>query len=466
MLEKSLLEKVLQEALKTGGDFAEIFEETNYNASYSMLNGVVESANSGIRYGIGLRIYHDVESFYAYTNDTSEENLMKTASNLAGAIHGERIIDVKPLEEVEYENAHPIKVYPKSVNAETKIALMKEANDAAMAYDSVIKKVMVTYLDKEQHVAISNSQGRYIKDCRVHTRMAVNAIAEDGELVETGSCAPGGHEGMEFYETHQPKEIGTEAARIAKTMLYADDCPSGVMPVIIDNGFGGVIFHEACGHSLEAAAVAKNQSVFCGKLGQKIASDCVTAIDDGTIPNAWGSANIDDEGNFTKRNVLIENGILKSYLIDTLNGRRMHMASTSSSRRESYKYETVSRMTNTFIAPGEDSFEDMIKDIKFGLYAKNMGGGSVEPSTGDYNFSVREGYLIKDGKIDKPVKGATLIGNGADTLLKIDKVGKNLERAQGMCGASSGSIPTDVGQPAIRVSSMIVGGKDGGNAHE
>lgn len=465
MLTKTLLQKVLKEALTTGGDFAEIFEETNYSTRYAMLNGVVESANGGIRYGVGLRIYHDVESFYAYTNDTSEENLIKTARNLAQAIHEDVKVEPKPLVEVSYENKHVIKMYPQKSDAKTKIALMKKANDAAMNYDPVVKKVMINYLDDEQHVAISNSQGRYIQDVRVRTRMAVNVIAEDGALVETGSCSPGGHMGMEFYEQHDPADIGTEAARIAKTMLYADDCPSGVMPVIIDNGFGGVIFHEACGHSLEAAAVAKNQSVFCGKLGQKIASDCVTAIDDGTIPNAWGSANIDDEGNFCKRNVLIENGVLKSYLIDTLNGRRMGLPSTSSSRRESYKWETVSRMTNTFIAPGEDEFEDML-DIKYGLYAKTMGGGSVDPSTGDYNFSVREAYLIQDGKITKPVKGATLIGNGADTLMKIDKVGKNLLCAQGMCGASSGSIPTDVGQPAIRVSSMIVGGKDGGNDNE
>lgn len=466
MLEKSLLEKVLQEALKTGGDFAEIFEETNYSTRYSMLNGVVEGANGGIRYGVGLRIYHDVESFYAYTNDTSEENLLKMAGNLAGALHGTPVCKPKAFTEIFYESRHPIKQYPKQTSAQEKIELMKRANDAAAAYDPVIKKVMISYLDDEQHVAISNSDGKYIQDVRVRTRMAVNVIAEDGNLVETGSCNPGAHMGMEFYEETLPEEIGREAARIARTMLYADDCPSGVMPVVIDNGFGGVIFHEACGHSLEAAAVAKNQSVFCDKLGQKIASECVTAIDDGTIPNAWGSENIDDEGNFSKRNVLIEKGILKSYLVDTLNGRRMQMPSTSSSRRESYKWESVSRMTNTFIAEGEDEFEDMIKDIKFGLYAKNMGGGSVNPSTGDYNFSVREAYLIKDGVIGKPVKGATLIGNGADTLLKIDKVGKNLSRAQGMCGASSGSIPTDVGQPAIRVSSMIVGGKDGGNADE
>ena len=234
----------------------------------------------------------------------------------------------------------------------------------------------------------------------------------------------------------------------------------GVYDVVIHNAFGGVIFHEACGHALEASSVAKNQSVFANKIGQKIASDKVSAVDDGTIVNAWGSANIDDEGNFTKRNVLIENGILKGYMIDTLNGRRMGMPSTSNSRRQSYKYETTSRMTNTFILNGEDTLEEMIADTPYGLYCKSMSGGSVDPSTGDFNFAVQEGYLIQDGKITKPVKGASLIGNGAETLLKIDKVGNNLKRAQGMCGSSSGSIPTDVGQPAIRVSQMIVGGRE------
>ena len=259
--------------------------------------------------------------------------------------------------------------------------------------------------------------------------------------------------------------IGLQVSSITMTVFYIMlmyiwklTFPELKMPVIIDNGFGGVIFHEACGHALEASSVSKNQSVFCNKLGQKVASDKVTAIDDGTIPNAWGSQNVDDEGNPQQKRVLIENGILKSYMIDRLNGRRMGLESTSSSRRQSYKFETTSRMTNTYIAAGNDDFDEMFEGIKRGLYAKKMGGGSVNPQTGEFNFAVLEGYLIEDGKISYPVKGASLIGNGADILFNIDRVGKNLERGQGMCGASSGSIPTDVGQPAIRVSQITVGG--------
>ena len=231
------------------------------------------------------------------------------------------------------------------------------------------------------------------------------------------------------------------------------------MPVAIENGFGGVIFHEACGHSLEASCVALGQSVFGGKLGEQIANTKVTAIDDATIPNGWGSINIDDEGTPGEKTVLIENGILKSYMVDKLNGRRMGMASTGNSRRQSYAYEPTSRMTNTYIAAGEDDDKDIIASMELGLYAKKMGGGSVNPLTGQFNFAVAEGYIVRNGKICEPVRGASLIGKGSEVLMNIDMVGKNVDRGQGMCGASSGSIPTDVGQPLIRVSSITVGGR-------
>ena len=335
---------------------------------------------------------------------------------------------------------------------------MKRAHKACKAEDKRIVKVQINMLNVKQHVQISNSNGKLVQDTRIRTRMPVTAYAQDEKSMQSGFEGPGASMGLEFYDTTQPEDIAKEAARIALVMLEAKDCPSGKMPVVIDNGFGGVIFHEACGHALEASAVSKDQSVFTNKLNTKIASDCVTAIDDGTIPNAWGSQNVDDEGNPQQKRVLIKDGELTSYMIDTLNGRRMNMASTGSSRRQSYKYEPTSRMSNTYIAAGKDKFEDLFKGIKKGLYAKKMGGGSVNPQTGEFNFAVNEGYMIIDGKITYPVKGASLIGNGAEILMNIDKVSDNLKRAQGMCGASSGNIPTDVGQPAIRVSSITVGG--------
>ena len=229
--------------------------------------------------------------------------------------------------------------------------------------------------------------------------------------------------------------------------------------VAIGNGFGGVIFHEACGHGLEATSVAFGTSVFCGKLGEQIASPCVTAVDDGTLPNEWGSENVDDEGTPTTKLVLIENGVLKNYMIDRLNGRRMGMPPTGSARRESYAYAPTSRMRNTYIAAGSDDEKEIISSMGDGLYAARMGGGSVDPATGEFNFAVQEGYLVKDGKITTPVRGASLIGKGADILMKIDRVGRDMRMAQGMCGSLSGSVPTNVGQPMIRVSSITVGGR-------
>ncbi|MBQ5794143.1 MAG: TldD/PmbA family protein, partial [Clostridia bacterium] len=233
----------------------------------------------------------------------------------------------------------------------------------------------------------------------------------------------------------------------------------GKMTVAIENGFGGVIFHEACGHSLEATSVAIGASQMAGKLGQMIANPKVTAIDDGTIPNAWGSVNIDDEGNPTQRNVLIENGVLKSYMVDRLGSRRMGLPMTGNSRRQGYDYEPTSRMTNTFIDNGPDRNEDIIASIEYGLYCKEMGGGSVNPLTGAFNFAVREGYIVRNGKICEAVRGASLIGTGSQILKDIDMVGQNLATGQGMCGSSSGSVPTDVGQPLIRVSEITVGGR-------
>jgi len=346
-----------------------------------------------------------------------------------------------------------------TIELNKKIGVMKIAYDAAKNYHSEIVQVGVGYADKEQHILIANTEGLYTEDKRTRTRLTVNAIASANGENQTGFEGPGRHMGFEMFNEVDPEYYGREAAKQAYTMLYAKNCPAGRMTVAIDNGFGGVIFHEACGHSLEATSVAKGNSVFTGMLGKQIASTKVTAIDDGTIPNAWGSLNIDDEGNKTQKNILIENGILKSYMIDKLNGRRMGMAPTGSGRRQSYKYAPTSRMTNTYIANGDDNPEDIIKSISDGLYAKKMGGGSVNPVTGEFNFAVSEGYLVKNGVIQEPVRGASLIGKGSDILMDIDMVGNNMAKGQGMCGSSSGSIAVNVGQPMIRVKEITVGGR-------
>ncbi len=458
MFSKSELEKYLSLCMDSEADFAEIYEEDETSENISMIDGRMEKGQKTMVSGYGIRLCKGVQTVHACSNEYDENVVVGLIQRLCEAIgiaaNNKRV----HLEKVEYEKKHQARIDFETVGLEEKASLLKRAVNAAKEYDERIEKVQARLLCVKQDVQISNSEGRLIDDHRNRTRLFVEAFASDGSSLQSGRDHPGAGTGLEYYETYTPEMAGREAARSALVNLSAVDCPSGQMPVIIESGFGGVIFHEACGHSLEASAVSKNQSVFAGKLGQKIASDCVSAMDDGTIENAWGSQNIDDEGNFQRQRLLIKDGILMSYMVDRINGRRMGAPSTGSGRRQSYRFETTSRMSNTFILPGESTLEDMLAGIEKGLYARKMGGGSVNPQTGEFNFSVLEGYLIENGKITKPVKGAALIGNGSEILMNIDMVGKNLARAQGMCGAASGSIPTDVGQPAIRVSSITVGG--------
>lgn len=461
MLCESLIKDVLDEALSLGADFAEIYVEQTESQTISMIGGKVDKANRGQDYGVGIRLFQGTNSVYGYTNDSTRDNLLKTAREIASALVGEAII--KPIDLVRQNiiNQHVIKMDLNDVPASLRIAKMRQASEVVKKYHESISQSSINLSEKKQQVLIANTEGTLVEDTRVYTRMYVTAVASNGSEMQTGSHGPGALQGFEFIENLDLDFYATDAARQAVTMLNAGPCPSGKMPVVIDNGFGGVIFHEACGHGLEASSVAKGLSVFSNKLGEKVASDIVTAIDDGTIPNAWGSLNIDDEGTPTQRKVLIENGILKSYMIDKLNGRRMKMESTGSGRRQNYRFAPTSRMTNTYIAEGPHTRAEIIANTEYGLYAKSMGGGSVNPATGDFNFAVNEGYIIRNGKIAEPVRGATLIGNGPEILHQIDMVGENLARAQGMCGAASGSIPTDVGQPALRVKEITVGGAKG-----
>ena len=460
MLKKEELARYLGLCMASEADFAEIYEEEETSETISSLNAGVERVSRTVKRGAGIRLFKGVQTVYGYSNGVDDAHLLPIIDDLRRAL-GEtegRVAPEVTLTEAPFVNNNPVRVDFESVSLAERTELAFRAERAARAYDARIVKTQVTELNVRQHVQIANSEGRLARDERVRTRLSINAYAAEDGNFQSGSCTPGAGCGLEYWETLTPESAGEEAARIAIVMLSARDCPSGRMPVVIDNGFGGVIFHEACGHSLEATSVSKNRSVFAGKLGQQIASSCVSAVDDGTIPGAWGSENVDDEGTPQKKRVLIENGILKSYMIDRLGGRRMGMEPTGSSRRQSYEYEPTSRMSNTFICPGTDSYESLFEGIEHGLYARTMGGGSVNPLTGEFNFSVREGYLIENGKITTPVKGASLIGSGAEILMNIEKVSDNLARAQGMCGSASGSIPTDVGQPAIRVSSITVGG--------
>ena len=460
MISKALCERVLKRAASTGADYAELFAENTLNHSIEMVGGKVDAINDNVIAGAAIRVYKGLRSVMASTVDTSEEGLMRCAQRVADALgEGKAEIAIHLSEQV-IANIHPILDAPSSVANRRKVDILRAASNAAKEYDEAVRQVTGRFLDVDHNILIASTDGVYAQDRQIRTRLAVSAVAEMNGQTQTGSCSPGRRMGMEMFDgLIDPAAVGREAARQAVVMAGAGYCPAGVMPVAIENGFGGVIFHEACGHSLEASSVAYNASQFCGKLGQKIASDKVTAIDDGTIPNAWGSINIDDEGTPSRRRVLIEKGVLKTYMIDKFNGRRMGMESTASSRRESYSYTPTSRMTNTYIAAGEDRNEDIIASIEYGLYAKKMGGGSVNPVTGEFNFAVDEGYIVRNGRICEPVRGASLVGKGSEIIQKIDMVGTDMDMGQGMCGSSSGSIPTNVGQPLIRVSSITVGGR-------
>ena len=459
MISREVCQRVLKAAVATGADYAEIFAENTVNHTVSMIANKVDNIRDTVIAGAAVRVFKGLRSVMASTVDMTEAGLIRCAEKCAEALgQGDAPMEIV-LRERLFGDIHPVVTCPSSVSNKEKIDILKAGYFAAREYDPSVVQATGSLADVDHNILIATSEGLYTQDRQIRTRIAISAVADKGMGTQTGSCSPGARMGLELFDTVDPKAVGMKAAKQAVTMAGAGYCPAGVMPVAIANGFGGVIFHEACGHGLEASSVAYGQSVFAGKLGQQIANPKVTAIDDGTIPNAWGSINIDDEGTPAKKNVLIENGILKSYMIDKFNGRRMGMPSTGSARRQSYAYTPTSRMTNTYIANGEDRNEDIIASIEYGLYAASMGGGSVNPTTGEFNFAVNEGYIVRNGEICEPVRGASLVGKGADCIMNIDMVGNDMDMAQGMCGSSSGSVPTNVGQPLIRVSSITVGGR-------
>jgi TldD protein len=459
MLDKQLIKRLIDKALANGADFAEIYLENTRRSLITLFDSKAQSASAGIDSGIGIRVFYGNKAIYAYTNDLSEESLFKAVDAVRLSGKEGRVAEFETFTVQNFEEVHPLLVYPDKVSKQEKIEFLHSIDQAARLVTPYISQVKASLSDIVQDVMIANSEGLWTEDQRKYVRAMVNAVASKGNEKQTSSKNKGFFAGWELIRSLKPDEMGAAAAETAVRMLHADYAPSGRFPVVIENAFGGVVFHEACGHALETTSVAKNASVFCGKLGQKIAHEAVTAIDDGTMPNVWGSQNVDDEGTPTEKTVLIEKGILKSYIVDKLGGLQMNLRPTGSGRRQNYRFAPASRMRNTYIAPGSYKQEELISSIDYGIYARQMGGGSVSTGTGDYNFAVTEGYIIRNGRIEEPVRGATLIGNGAETLHKISMVADNLELAEGMCGSVSGSVPTSVGQPAIKVDEIVVGGR-------
>ncbi len=458
MLSDSIALKLLDTGMSFGADFVELFIEETRETHLGFRNREVENASVGIDYGIGLRALFGQQVLYAHSSDDSEDTLIRLMKNLCVGKFG----DVKSMGALEVQreiNRHPILKHPREIPLKDRLIFLRETDEYCRAFSDKITQVSVSAIDVASRVQIVNSEGLNVSAERVRSRFSVNVTAGEGEERISAHEAPGASRGIEFFEGLNLEEISTSVSERALRMLKAGYIAGAQMPVVLGNGFGGVIFHEACGHPLETESVRHDASPFCNKIGELIAHPKVTAVDDGTLPSEWGSLNIDDEGMPVQRTTLIENGVLKTYLSDRVGAEQVGVPRSGSARRESYKYAPVSRMRNTFIAPGEDTIEEMIISVPDGLYARKMGGGSVNPATGEFNFSVEEGFRIKNGKLAEPVRGATLIGKGHEILPRISMVGNDFALAAGMCGASSGSVPVTVGQPSLKVDNILVGGR-------
>jgi len=459
MLNSQTAESVIDHALSLGADFAELFIEKNETNVVSTLSTEVQSVESGINFGIGLRLVYGNKVLYGYTNKTDKDELFRIASVLAAKDLRDPVSCTKSFNFNQMTDIHPAqKILSVDAEIESKVAYLMSADRAARAAGEKISQTRGSCMQREQRVEIYNSDGLHANDRRHYIRAHLTAIASDGGEQATGSWNDGGLLGWEIESSINPQQTGEAAARQALVNLTARPCPSGRMPVIIGNGFGGVIFHEACGHLLETTSVAKKASVFHDQMGEMIASSIVNAVDDGTMTNEWGSINIDDEGMATQRTQLIKDGQLTNFLVDRIGAQQTGFARSGSGRRESYKFAPASRMRNTFIEPGDAKLDVMIASIDKGIYASHMGGGSVQPGTGEFNFAVTEGYYIENGKIQYPVKAATLISTGPKVLKEISMIGQDFSLACGMCGSISGSVPTTVGQATLKVDDILVGG--------
>lgn len=458
MLSQNMTDKIIDYIMSHGGDFAEVFAEHTKRNQLTMTGGNMSEALAGIESGVGIRIFSGAQCAYLYTEDEREENLFRLLKENWKA--GEPVRPDWKNTSADQKIYDSRTEYFQNATVKDKIQLMERCDKAGLAYDSRISQMYLKYLDMDQHVQIANSEGLYTEDHRMKTRLFLEAVAKNGQDVQSSYYGPGAMGGYEFLEQMDVEACAGKVAKNAIRRLGSRPCPTGRMPVVIANGFGGLFFHEACGHSLEATSVSDNGSEFSGKLGKKVATSKVTLIDDGSIRDGWGSGMIDDEGELTRKNVLIEDGILKNYLVDRLNGKKLGLTANGSSRRESYRFAPVARMSNTYIAPGNDDVEKMIASVEKGIYVKSINAGSVNSITGEFNFNTGETFLIEHGEITVPLHSATLIGTGGDILQKVEQVGNDYELGQGFCYAGSGAIYIGAGQPTVKVSEMTVGGDE------
>jgi TldD protein len=458
-LSERLLERCLGEALSAGGDYADLYFESVTSTTIGVDESLVKTANQGISVGCGVRVVSGDRTGFAYTDDLSADRLLRAARTAALIASGPAKEKVQGFTETRTPALYPIAGTDADISA--KLALILRADKAARAFDSRIHQVRASFSDELRRILIAASDGTFASDTQPLARFNVFVIAKDGANTARGTSGGGGRVMLDFFEGNKsPEHFAREAARGAILQLGAVAAPAGEMPVVLGPGWPGVLLHEAVGHGLEADFNRKKTSAFAGLIGQQVASSKVTVVDNGTMPGRRGSLNVDDEGTPTQENVLIENGILKGYLSDKLSARLMGGVSTGSGRRESYSQLTMPRMTNTYMLNGDDAPEDIIKSVKRGLYAVNFGGGQVDITNGKFVFSASEAYLIEDGRITAPVKGATLVGNGPEALKYVSMVGNDLALDEGIgtCGKNGQSVPVGVGMPTVKLDRMTVGG--------
>ena len=459
-LTERVLERCLGEALSAGGDFADLYFEAVTSTSLAMDEGIVKTAAQGVSVGCGVRVLSGERTGFAYTDDLSAERLLRAARTAALIASGPQATRVAGFNETRTPQLYPI-AGSSDAEISAKLELIARADRAARAFDPRIVQVRAGLNDEVRRILVAASDGTFASDTQPLARLNVAVIAKDEHNTARGSSGGGGRVTLDFFTgAKDPEHFATEAARTAVLQLGAVAAPAGEMEVVLGPGWPGVLLHEAVGHGLEADFNRKKTSAFAGLIGQQVASSKVTVVDNGTMPGRRGSLNVDDEGNPTQETVLIENGILRGYLSDKLSAKLMNMPNTGSGRRESYQAIPMPRMTNTYMLAGEDEPGDIIRSVKRGLYAVNFGGGQVDITNGKFVFSASEAYLIEDGKVTAPVKGATLIGNGPESLKYVSMVGNDLALDEGIgtCGKNGQSVPVGVGMPTVKLDRMTVGG--------
>jgi TldD protein len=448
-------------ALARGGDYADLYFEYRVSNSISLEEQIVKSATKSMSQGVGVRVVVGEKTGYAYTDLIDFDSIQKaaeTASHIARTGHTRQVkgINATPVAHDLYAVDQPVS----SVELARKVELVQEGDRTARAYDRRIREVQSALSDEIRYVMIASSDGRLAGDVQPLARYSILCIADDDGNLQMGRSGGGGRVGIDYFQQCSAAEFAKDAARQAVIQLDAVEAPAGQMEVVLGPGWPGILLHEAVGHGLEADFNRKMTSAFTGLIGQRVASELCTVVDDGTIPNRRGSLNIDDEGEPTSRTVLIENGVLRGYLTDHLNAGLTGASRTGNGRRQSYKYMPIPRMTNTFMLAGEEAPEDIIRSVKHGLYAVQFGGGQVDITSGEFAFTASEAYLIEDGKITAPVRGATLRGNGPESLKYVRAVGNDLQldSGVGLCGKDGQTVPVGVGLPTVKVAAMTVGG--------